>query len=73
MKIPSIPNNSILGINYSGMHDSAISIVSPTGEVIFASSLERVTRVKQDGRPPHKLLELIDFSKISKIGVSTDK
>jgi carbamoyltransferase len=73
MKVPSIPNNSILGINYSGMHDSAISIVSPTGEVIFASSLERVTRVKQDGRPPHKLLELIDFSKISKIGVSTDK
>jgi carbamoyltransferase len=71
-KLPTIPKNSILGINYSGMHDSAIVIISPNGEIIFASSLERLSRVKQDGRPPYVLLDIVPWEKISKIAVSTE-
>lgn len=29
-----IPDGSVLGISYSGMHDSAISIVSPNGDIV---------------------------------------
>ncbi|HNF28602.1 MAG TPA: hypothetical protein PKV80_29320, partial [Leptospiraceae bacterium] len=72
MKIPDISQNSILGINYSGMHDSAVVIVSESGKILFASSLERITRVKQDGRRPDLLLSELDWKKISKIAVSTN-
>ena len=69
----NIPQNSILGINYSGMHDSAVSIVSAKGEVVFSSSLERFSRIKQDGRFPKKLLELIPMENINKVAVSNEK
>lgn len=69
----SIPEKSILGINYNGAHDSAIAIVSPEGVPVFASSLERVTREKQDGRPPTDLLDGLPWDKINKIAISTDK
>ncbi len=68
-----IPNNSILGLNYSGMHDSSIAIVSSEGEVIYALSLERVSRKKQDGRFPEILLNRIPMDKISKIAISNNK
>ena len=73
MSLQDIPNGSILGINYSGMHDSAIAIVSPTGNPVFAIALERISRVKQDGRDLDELLSCVPWKKISKIAVSTPK
>jgi len=73
LKLIDIPYGSILGINYSGMHDSAIAIVSPDGQPVFALSLERLTRVKQDGRPPYGLLVDMPWDKIDTIAVSTEE
>lgn len=70
---PTIPQGSILGINYSGMHDSAIAVVSKEGEIIYCVSLERITRYKQDGRPPFILLDQVNWDMIDKIAVSTEK
>lgn len=70
--LPIIPANSILGLNYSGRHDSAIAIVSPDGEPVFALSLERITRIKQDGRSPQALLESIPFEQIDSVAISTE-
>jgi carbamoyltransferase len=64
---------TVLGINYSGQHDTSAALVRVDGQVLFACSLERLTRVKQDGRPPSPLLEGIDWSKISAVAVSTDE
>ena len=72
LHIPEIPPYSILGLNYSGVHDTTIAIVSPIGKIVFASSLERVSRFKQDGRPPVQLLENFPWDKIAKIAISTD-
>ena len=66
----NIPNGSVLGINYSGMHDTSIALVTPEGEPIFAVSLERITRIKQDGRLPALLLEGIPWKRISKAAIS---
>jgi len=68
-----IPANSVLGVNYSGMHDTSIALVAPDGEPIFAVSLERISRVKQDGRPPLALLENLPWEKISKTAISVSK
>lgn len=68
-----MPNGSILGINYSGMHDSAIAVVGPDGAPIFACALERLSRVKQDGRPPLAMLEDIPWDRIAKVAISTDQ
>ena len=70
--VENVPENSVLGINYSGAHDSAIAIVAPDGEPVFACSLERVTRVKQDGRPPVALLDEPLWERVSTVAVSTD-
>jgi carbamoyltransferase len=63
----------ILGINYSGFHDSSAVVVARDGSVVFASSLERLSRKKQDGRPPSKLLDLIQEYSISEIATSTNQ
>ncbi len=65
-----IPDHSILGINYSGMHDSSIAIVSQEGEVLYAVSLERVSRKKQDGSFPDALLKNIPWENIDSIALS---
>ncbi len=67
----AIPEGSVLGLNYSGMHDSAIAIVGPDGAPIFACSLERFSRVKQDGRMPTMMLREIPWDRIEKVAVST--
>ena len=69
----NIPNGSVLGINYSGMHDTSIALVTPDGEPIFAVSLERITRIKQDGRLPSTLLEGLPWNRISKAAISVTK
>jgi carbamoyltransferase len=66
-----LPNGCILGLNYSGVHDSSIAIIDRDGAIIFASALERITRVKQDGRPPYKLLDYVPWDRVEKVAVST--
>jgi carbamoyltransferase len=73
ISLQGIPKNSILGLNYSGMHDSAIAIVGPDGAPIFACSLERFSRVKQDGRPPSMMLREIPWDRIEKVAISTQE
>jgi len=65
------PRGSILGINYSGMHDSAVAVVTAEGVPVFAISLERLSRCKQDGRPLHELLDSINWDRIDKVAIST--
>ncbi len=67
---PKFPVGSTLGINYSGMHDSAIAIVTPEGQPIFAISLERLSRVKQDGRTLKELLASMPWDRIDKVAIS---
>ncbi|HIM07624.1 MAG TPA: hypothetical protein EYG49_03675 [Gammaproteobacteria bacterium] len=74
IKLPkNIPQGSVVGLNYSGMHDTAMALVSPDGEVLFALSLERLSRVKQDGRCPNVLLEGMPWNKISTVALSVAK
>lgn len=68
-----IPDGSVLGLNYSGFHDSAVAIVAPTGELVSAVSLERISRVKQDGRWPTELLNEIPWPKIRYVAVSVSE
>jgi len=69
----AIPEGSVLGLNFSGMHDSAITVVGPDGAPIFACALERLTRAKQDGRPPFAMLESMPWDRIAKVAISTDQ
>ena len=68
-----MPNSCILGIHYSGMHDSSISVIDQNGKVIYASSLERLTRIKQDSRFPNELIKLIAMDKVQKIAFTNLK
>ncbi len=58
-----------LGINYNGMHDSSVCLVGTDGIVQYAVSEERLSRVKQDGRFPHRALASIDLRQVHAIGV----
>ncbi|MCF6281522.1 MAG: glycosyltransferase [Candidatus Polarisedimenticolaceae bacterium] len=71
--LKQIPKGSVLGLNYSGMHDTAIALVSPEGEPLFAVSLERISRVKQDGRFPQKLLNELPWENIGKVALSVER
>ncbi len=70
---PPIPQGSILGLNYSGMHDSAIALVAPDGDLVFACALERLSRYKQDGRRPDRLLDGVPWSQIAAVALTTDQ
>ena len=61
MKSLNLPNQSILGVHYNGCHDTSVAIVSPTGDLLFACSLERLSRVKGDGRVPTQLIDLFSL------------
>lgn len=67
-----IPHGSVLGINYSGMHDTALALVAPCGTPLFAVALERISRVKQDGRSPAFLLDELPWDRIDRIAISTN-
>jgi carbamoyltransferase len=73
MNLSDIPQGTILGINYSGAHDSSIAAVSPYGEPIWAASLERFSRIKQDGRPPFQILDLVPWEKVATVAISTER
>lgn len=60
---------SFLGINYNGMHDSTISLISSEGSLVFAMGEERISRVKQDGRFPDRVLATVKLDDVDAIGV----
>lgn len=62
---------SYVGVNYSGMHDTAFTFISKDGSEVVSFNLERLTREKHDGRWPVDLIKEIDFSKAASIGFST--
>ncbi len=70
-RLQGIPAGSILGLNFTGLHDSAIAVVSPEAEILFACSLERISRKKKDGRWPSLLLDQVPWDKIHSIALST--
>ena len=49
--MPGLSSFLTLGINYSQMHDSSACIVRD-GELLFAITEERISRVKHDARFP---------------------
>ena len=69
----ALPDGCILGLCYSGMHDTSIALVSRTGEPVFATSLERLSRVKQDGRWPTQLLKGLPWERIDKVALSVSQ
>lgn len=73
LKGSSVKKDLIVGINYSGMHDSSLAVINSSGEIEYATSLERISRVKQDGRPPSKLIEMVDWSRVLKVATTTDQ
>ncbi|MEI7556594.1 carbamoyltransferase C-terminal domain-containing protein [Candidatus Chlorohelix sp.] len=56
-----------LGINYSGYHDSSVSLIDKSGNLIFAASEERFSRLKKDGRFPRLALNRVDLNTIDEI------
>ena len=72
-KLVSLKEKCIFGINYSGMHDSAFSLILPSGEIIYAISLERLSRCKHDGRPLYDILKFINWECISTVVISTEE
>lgn len=68
-----IPKGSVLGINYSGMHDTSLALVAPDGEPLFCVSLERLSRVKQDGRLPINILNEFPWQNISHAAISVSE
>lgn len=59
----------LLGVNYSGMHDSAVALLTGTGEVVYAVSEERLSRVKKDGRLPRRALRTVSWDDVDEIVV----
>jgi carbamoyltransferase len=59
----------LLGVNYNGMHDSAVAVLTDGGEILSAVSEERLSRVKKDGRIPHHALSTVQWSDIDEIVV----
>ena len=55
------------------MHDTAFAVVSPDGQPICAISLERISRIKQDGRTPESILKDFPWQNISKTAISVNK
>jgi carbamoyltransferase len=56
-----------LGINYSGTHDSSVSLIDKSGNLIFAASEERFSRLKKDGRFPRLALNRVALNTIDEI------
>src|SRR5258708_7819619 len=46
-KLPDF-DRAILGLNYSGFHDTAIALVSPEGKILYPCALERISHAASD-------------------------
>jgi carbamoyltransferase len=73
-QILALPGNprgvgGCLGINYNAMHDSAVALLDADGDLMYAASEERFTRVKQDGRFPRHSLRPVTVRDVAAIGV----
>jgi carbamoyltransferase len=60
---------AFLGINYNGMHDSSVCLADADGGPVYAVSEERFSRIKQDGRFPHRALAGVDLRNVAAVGV----
>ena len=64
-------NELILGIS-TGFHDSSACLVDEKGNILFASSEERFSRIKGDSSFPHRSIqEAINITKDSGNNIST--
>ena len=64
-------NELILGIS-TGFHDSSACLVDEKGNILFASSEERFSRIKGDSSFPHRSIqEAINITKASGNNIST--
>jgi carbamoyltransferase len=63
----------VLGLNYSGAHDSAVALLEPSGDIVSACALERLSRVKQDSRWPESLLSTLPWDRVETVAVPTDE
>ena len=70
-ELRDIPQGTILGLNYTGLHDAALVAVAPSGDISFACSLERVTRHKRDGRWPEALLSQVPWRNVVGVAISS--
>ena len=70
-ELHDIPKGSTLGVNYTRLHDSAIAVVGPDGATRFACSLERLSRLKQDGRQPDELLQELPWDAIDQVAIAS--
>lgn len=59
----------ILGINYSGMHDSSLALMTANGELCSAMAEERLSRIKKDGSFPKLALARMPLSEVSHVAV----
>ena len=63
-------NKVLLGIS-CGYHDSAAALVAFTGEVLFASSEERFTRIKGDSSyPVNSINHAVDLASKNNLVIS---
>ncbi|MEV0680187.1 carbamoyltransferase C-terminal domain-containing protein [Actinosynnema sp. NPDC050436] len=51
------------------MHDSSLCLVDRAGVPVYAVGEERFSRVKQDGRFPHRALGSVDLTGVQAVGV----
>ncbi|QGM97827.1 carbamoyltransferase C-terminal domain-containing protein [Methylocystis parvus] len=68
--LEDIPERSVVGVNYSCSHDTAVGVVDPEGRLVHAVSLERLSRVKQDGRWPTQILGRIPWDRVAYVAVA---
>ncbi|MFQ5503731.1 MAG: glycosyltransferase [Planctomycetota bacterium] len=69
LDLQTLPEGCTLGLTYTNLHDSAIAVVGPDGQPLFACSLERLSRVKQDGRWPLALINAVPWERVERLAV----
>jgi carbamoyltransferase len=57
----------IVGMNFSGQHDSSVAAMDADGELVFAVAEERLSRAKKDGRLPSR-----SFVQLAEFGIHRD-
>ncbi len=72
LTIPQLPARSILGLNYSGMHDTTVAIVSASGELLFAVPWNASHASSKMDALPLNCSRTFPGRTISKVAVSTD-
>lgn len=73
MKQAKIPQGSVLGLSYDGRRDSAVAVAAPDGTLVYACSLERISRKKQDGSWPGILLKEMPLDALSGVALAGEE